>query len=131
MAAVCGNSFLYMSSIIFLGIALVISVYGVSYILLAGNEIREMSSYKNNIEFTRLYREAQEAVQAGINPELTPEGASGSYFVKNKNGKTIGVFKPRSEEMYRRRFLVRTFIQNFFQRALKRRHFEIYEHSSF
>uniref|UniRef100_A0A8V0Z836 Phosphatidylinositol 4-kinase type 2 n=1 Tax=Gallus gallus TaxID=9031 RepID=A0A8V0Z836_CHICK len=36
----------------------------------------------------------------GIYPERISQGSSGSYFVKDPQGKIIGVFKPKNEEPY-------------------------------
>lgn len=50
------------------------------------------------------YREAvaaaRLAVLLGVHPKLIQKGTSGSYFVTDRFGKMIGVFKPRSEEPY-------------------------------
>ena len=35
-----------------------------------------------------------------VRPEMTSGGTSGSYFIKDLNGKKIGVFKPQDEEIY-------------------------------
>ncbi|CAG0894147.1 unnamed protein product [Cyprideis torosa] len=51
-------------------------------------------------EFTELIREAEIAIEHGIYPERIYQGSSGSYFVKNRKGKIIGVFKPKDEEPY-------------------------------
>ena len=52
--------------------------------------------------FTETIRQAENAIDAGIYPERIYQGSSGSYFVKNSEGKTIGVFKPKDEEPYGR-----------------------------
>lgn len=52
--------------------------------------------------FTELIHEAELAIDNGIFPQRISEGSSGSYFVKNRQGKTIGVFKPKDEEPYGR-----------------------------
>uniref|UniRef100_A0A8C4PC37 Phosphatidylinositol 4-kinase type 2 n=1 Tax=Dromaius novaehollandiae TaxID=8790 RepID=A0A8C4PC37_DRONO len=38
--------------------------------------------------------------ERGIYPERISQGSSGSYFVKDPQGKIIGVFKPKNEEPY-------------------------------
>jgi len=60
------------------------------------------NSWGNDPEFTDVIRQAEAAIDAGINPERIYQGSSGSYFVKDVNGKTIGVFKPKDEEPYGR-----------------------------
>ncbi|CAB0002127.1 unnamed protein product [Nesidiocoris tenuis] len=52
--------------------------------------------------FTELIRQAEIAIDNGIFPERIYQGSSGSYFVKNLQGKIIGVFKPKDEEPYGR-----------------------------
>ncbi|QQP50442.1 Phosphatidylinositol 4kinase type 2betalike, partial [Caligus rogercresseyi] len=47
-------------------------------------------------------REAETAIDNGFYPQRIYQGSSGSYFVKNSEGKTIGVFKPKDEEPYGR-----------------------------
>jgi len=52
--------------------------------------------------FNDLIREAETAIDQGTYPTRIYQGSSGSYFVKNVDGKTIGVFKPKNEEPYGR-----------------------------
>jgi len=40
------------------------------------------------------------AIDEGILPERIYQGSSGSYFVRNVDMKTVGVFKPKNEEPY-------------------------------
>ena len=47
-------------------------------------------------------RQAEQAIESGLYPERIYQGSSGSYFVKNTEGTTIGVFKPKDEEPYGR-----------------------------
>ena len=49
-----------------------------------------------------MIRSAELAIDNGIYPQRIYQGSSGSYFVKNSDGKTIGVFKPKDEEPYGR-----------------------------
>merc|ERR1719470_593014 len=60
------------------------------------------NSWPNDPEFTELIREAELAVDNGVFPQRIYQGSSGSYFVKNREGVTIGVFKPKDEEPYGR-----------------------------
>ena len=53
-------------------------------------------------QFTDLVRQAEQAIESGLYPERIYQGSSGSYFVKNTEGTTIGVFKPKDEEPYGR-----------------------------
>jgi len=45
-----------------------------------------------------LIRNIEEGFEAGFEPELCEEGINGTYFLKDKNGNKIGVFKPKDEE---------------------------------
>ncbi|CAB4061062.1 PI4K2 [Lepeophtheirus salmonis] len=56
----------------------------------------------NDPHFTEVVRAAETAIDNGIYPQRIYQGSSGSYFVKNSDGKTIGVFKPKDEEPYGR-----------------------------
>ena len=47
-------------------------------------------------------RQAEAAIDAGVYPARIYQGSSGSYFVKDVDGKIIGVFKPKDEEPYGR-----------------------------
>jgi len=42
--------------------------------------------------------EAVKALEDGIKPKLVEDGLGGTYFVKDRDGDTIAVFKPRDEE---------------------------------
>ncbi|KAL7064081.1 hypothetical protein AAHC03_05080 [Spirometra sp. Aus1] len=53
-----------------------------------------------SLNFNEILREAVEAINSNVFPERIYQGSSGSYFVKNKDGKKIGVFKPKDEEPY-------------------------------
>ncbi|XP_020900232.1 phosphatidylinositol 4-kinase type 2-alpha isoform X2 [Exaiptasia diaphana] len=62
------------------------------------------SEYGSNViddpEFAAIIRSVEQAIDNGILPQRIYQGSSGSYFVKNKEGKTVGVFKPKDEEPY-------------------------------
>lgn len=68
--------------------------------------VEEYGTWNNNIpddpHFTDLVRQAEIAIENGIYPERIYQGSSGSYFVKNSNGKVIAVYKPKDEEPYGR-----------------------------
>lgn len=51
-------------------------------------------------EFREAVAKARLAVLLGFHPRLIVKGTSGSYFVTDRLGNMIGVFKPRSEEPY-------------------------------
>ncbi|KAL5249197.1 hypothetical protein ACHWQZ_G018149 [Mnemiopsis leidyi] len=51
-------------------------------------------------EFNELIAESERAIDEGILPERIYQGSSGSYFVRDRDRKTIGVFKPKNEEPY-------------------------------
>ncbi|XP_036407413.1 phosphatidylinositol 4-kinase type 2-beta-like [Megalops cyprinoides] len=60
----------------------------------------ELNSFPEDPEFAEVVRRAEQAIENGVFPERISQGSSGSYFVKDLNGKTIAVFKPKSEEPY-------------------------------
>lgn len=60
------------------------------------------NNWPNDPEFTELIRQAELAADQGVFPQRIYQGSSGSYFVKNPEGVTIGVFKPKDEEPYGR-----------------------------
>uniref|UniRef100_A0A0R3RU40 Phosphatidylinositol 4-kinase type 2 n=1 Tax=Elaeophora elaphi TaxID=1147741 RepID=A0A0R3RU40_9BILA len=53
-----------------------------------------------NAQFANIISDAIHAIREGVYPERIRQGSSGSYFVKNCEGETIGVFKPKNEEPY-------------------------------
>ncbi len=61
-----------------------------------------LKRYLDDLEYTEMIRQAEAAIDAGVYPERIYQGSSGSYFVKNTEGRTIGVFKPKDEEPYGR-----------------------------
>ncbi|XP_067418662.1 phosphatidylinositol 4-kinase type 2-beta [Emydura macquarii macquarii] len=60
----------------------------------------EMNLFLDDPEFAEIVLRTEQAIECGIFPERISQGSSGSYFVKDPKGKTIGVFKPKSEEPY-------------------------------
>uniref|UniRef100_A0A8C6TWV2 Phosphatidylinositol 4-kinase type 2 n=1 Tax=Neogobius melanostomus TaxID=47308 RepID=A0A8C6TWV2_9GOBI len=58
------------------------------------------NEFPEDPEFREVIRKAERAIEEGIYPERIYQGSSGSYFVKDSQGKTIGVFKPKNEEPY-------------------------------
>ncbi|VDK20893.1 unnamed protein product [Anisakis simplex] len=62
--------------------------------------IEILSVNKHDDDFVELLTKTQQAIEAGVNPTLITTGSSGSYFVRNKDGENIGVFKPRDEEPF-------------------------------
>lgn len=54
----------------------------------------------SDAEFKALAGEVQKAIKGGIFPERIAAGSSGSYFAKDRDGRIVGVFKPKSEEPY-------------------------------
>lgn len=61
---------------------------------------RERNEFPEDPEFETVVRQAELAIERGIFPERIYQGSSGSYFVKDLQGKIIGVFKPKNEEPY-------------------------------
>ncbi|CAM4564102.1 phosphatidylinositol 4-kinase type 2-beta isoform X1 [Caretta caretta] len=68
----------------------------------AGNagSTAEMNLFLDDPEFAEIVLRTEQAIECGVFPERISQGSSGSYFVKDPKGKTIGVFKPKSEEPY-------------------------------
>ncbi|KAG7492627.1 hypothetical protein MATL_G00016250 [Megalops atlanticus] len=58
------------------------------------------NDFPEDPEFREIIRKAERAIEEGIFPERIYQGSSGSYFVKDSQGKIIGVFKPKNEEPY-------------------------------
>ncbi|KAK3805841.1 MAG: phosphatidylinositol 3 and 4-kinase-domain-containing protein [Benniella sp.] len=50
--------------------------------------------------FVTIVDSVKEAIKAGIQPERIAQGSSGSYFCRTKDGRKVGVFKPKNEEPY-------------------------------
>lgn len=55
---------------------------------------------ENDPQFSKIIHCTEEAIYMGILPERIYQGSSGSYFVRDKSKKIIGVFKPKNEEPY-------------------------------
>ncbi|XP_062431396.1 phosphatidylinositol 4-kinase type 2-beta [Rhea pennata] len=60
----------------------------------------DMNVFLDDPEFAEIILRAERAIECGVFPERISQGSSGSYFVKDPKGKSIGVFKPKSEEPY-------------------------------
>nr|XP_060624201.1 phosphatidylinositol 4-kinase type 2-alpha [Anolis sagrei ordinatus] len=63
-------------------------------------EREHRNEFPDDPEFAEVVRQAEQASERGIYPERIYQGSSGSYFVKDPQGKIIGVFKPKNEEPY-------------------------------
>ncbi|XP_023596315.1 phosphatidylinositol 4-kinase type 2-alpha isoform X2 [Trichechus manatus latirostris] len=61
---------------------------------------RERNEFPEDPEFGAVVRQAELAIERGIFPERIYQGSSGSYFVKDPQGKIVAVFKPKNEEPY-------------------------------
>ncbi|KAL8187490.1 UNVERIFIED_CONTAM: Phosphatidylinositol 4-kinase type 2-alpha [Gekko kuhli] len=66
----------------------------------ARGEREPRNEFPDDPEFAEVVRLAELASERGIYPERISQGSSGSYFVKDPQGKIIGVFKPKNEEPY-------------------------------
>ncbi|ELU06765.1 hypothetical protein CAPTEDRAFT_152761 [Capitella teleta] len=63
--------------------------------------IAEIQNYQSGeVDFAILINETELAIEEGVRPELIKAGSSGSYWIRSRNAKTIGVFKPKDEEPY-------------------------------
>lgn len=51
-------------------------------------------------QFDEVIESVKIAQEQGIQPKLVAQGSSGSYFAKNSQGVTVGIFKPKDEEPY-------------------------------
>lgn len=51
-------------------------------------------------QFDELVESVNQAIEQGIEPKRIAAGSSGSYFVYNREGVVVGVFKPKDEEPY-------------------------------
>ncbi|XP_066488022.1 phosphatidylinositol 4-kinase type 2-beta isoform X3 [Tiliqua scincoides] len=71
-------------------------------LLNAGNigSTAAMNLFLDDPEFAEIIQKAEQAIQCGVFPERISQGSSGSYFVKDPKRKSVGVFKPKSEEPY-------------------------------
>jgi len=49
-------------------------------------------------QLQQLIKTVEEGFEAEQEPELCEDGVNGTYFLKNKHGKRIAVFKPQDEE---------------------------------
>ncbi|XP_062318955.1 phosphatidylinositol 4-kinase type 2-alpha-like [Osmerus eperlanus] len=58
------------------------------------------NEFPDDPEFREIVEKAEQAIEEEIFPERIYQGSSGSYFVKDSQGKIIGVFKPKNEEPY-------------------------------
>lgn len=68
----------------------------------ARHEVDDFNHWPDDPHFTDLVRQAETSIESGIYPERIYQGSSGSYFVKNSNGKVVAVYKPKDEEPYGR-----------------------------
>ncbi|CAG8608961.1 12290_t:CDS:2 [Ambispora leptoticha] len=51
-------------------------------------------------QFLAIVESVKIAIESGNLPQRISQGSSGSYFCRNKEGKKVGVFKPKNEEPY-------------------------------
>lgn len=58
------------------------------------------NNFPRDTDFQKLVWEIEMAIATGVSPELSAKGTSGCYFVKDRDAKIIGVFKPKDEEPY-------------------------------
>jgi hypothetical protein len=56
--------------------------------------------YMTKAEFDAIVDSVRVAIEQGVHPRMISQGSSGSYFARNSDGKTVGVFKPKDEEPY-------------------------------
>jgi phosphatidylinositol 4-kinase type 2 len=51
-------------------------------------------------QFDQVVDDVRTAISKGIDPKLIKQGSSGSYFMRDCDGKIVAVFKPKDEEPY-------------------------------
>lgn len=56
------------------------------------------SQCRETFEVNEVLEEATKALDLGQAPNLVEDGLGGTYFIKDRNGNSIAVFKPRDEE---------------------------------
>jgi len=61
-------------------------------------EYVEGSRYRTTHEINEVLEEAFKALEDGIVPHPVEDGLGGTYFMRDRAGKSIAVFKPRDEE---------------------------------
>ncbi|EFO18641.2 phosphatidylinositol 3 [Loa loa] len=64
------------------------------------NKLKILMLDVDDEDFVENLNDCLEAFQSNIHPILIPSGSSGSYFVRNLQGRHIGVFKPKDEEPF-------------------------------
>ena len=67
---------------------------------LASDAADGSGAHMTKLEFDDIVETVKVAIELGIHPKMITQGSSGSYFAKNSEGKTVGVFKPKDEEPY-------------------------------
>lgn len=58
------------------------------------------NSQMNKEQFDEVVENVREAIRKGIDPMLIRQGSSGSYFMRDRQGRVVAVFKPKDEEPY-------------------------------
>lgn len=66
----------------------------------AEHRFKFKNKFPEDPEYTAIVQQVELAIEKGVYPERIIQGSSGSYFVKNMEGKIVGVFKPKDEEPY-------------------------------
>lgn len=56
--------------------------------------------HMTKIGFDDVVESVKIAIELGVHPKMISQGSSGSYFARNSDGETVGVFKPKDEEPY-------------------------------
>jgi hypothetical protein len=51
-------------------------------------------------QFDEIVESVRTAISKGIDPKLIKQGSSGSYFMRDSDGRIVAVFKPKDEEPY-------------------------------
>ncbi|CAG8587520.1 12178_t:CDS:2 [Ambispora gerdemannii] len=54
----------------------------------------------NTEQFLEIVESVKTAISSGYPPQRISQGSSGSYFCRDKEGRIVGVFKPKNEEPY-------------------------------
>lgn len=74
---------------------------GGSQVLICGrNYFRGAGKAGDEAAFAATVAAVEEAIAAGVQPQLITAGSSGSYFARDKTGRKVAVFKPKDEEPF-------------------------------
>eukprot|EP00736_Rhodelphis_marinus_P014315 Rmarinus@m.16207 len=62
--------------------------------------VRKKDLFNMDSNFASLVEEIEAAIKTGVYAIRIPQGSSGSYFMRDRTGRVVAVFKPKNEEPY-------------------------------